>query len=1043
MKNLGKKITVLAFFLLIVNIKAQNLVPNGDFENVTINPVLKTNANLPGCSNNLQPFDPSKYPVSWLQANNGSPDVFGDGFWNSSTVPTCINTVFSTLNPPGPPVCATDNFIGVQNPKSGNRFMGIVTTGKVGYISPITGDSTFREYLLTELTTPLVIGQCYKLKFYASRADNSKYATPLQAALTSYNPAEVGNTCSIGPISSINFGRLLSTLNTNSFLETPTIIDDVNWTLCEFNFKAKGGEKFLTIGFFEDQYSSKIVLNQNGNVITTTWNPTDIYLDEEEAYYYIDDVSLTPTGSPNFIPTLVLDNPFINTPTTWSNQNILINGDITLNANLTIGQNTKIEFVSYQSDVIVNAGKILSISNSTLEAGCSFMWRGITVAPGGTIQTTNSVINDAILAVNISGWNSGFNFNTTKFNRNENDIKLNSVVGTVASQFVGCEFNHTANLKDPARGINGKGITGIEIITSSLFSGFNVNVSGTSTLKNTFLGGRNGIKSEGSKIRVAYCDFQNIADYGITSVTNVSTIKRDAVINNNSFSNVRRSIDLFNNTNCTIFSNTFNNPNNEHGVALHNNNDCVISVLNNTFVSQNWTAILTYDNASVSQIPQLNTLSFPTSGVYSHLNISSNSINSVPWGAGIAVLETSLGSNIKYHNLTIKFNNIRNTYEGIVLSNVRGYGDQSTSVNASDLTSSDVYNNSITMVTTPQTPNARGVKAENCPGLRYMRNMLRCSNSGDYQNNGFFVQNSPGSLIYDNYIRAGYGISVSLDMLNSNMYCNVLDLCVVGYQLGYCTLRTVGQTHGTLLSPRNSYFTNTAPWGSDFHLYNSDRGLNRWVYSAQSFPGVSYTGNTGTGAFFVQSTSDNTCGTPIQDTGHYRMSNSEEQFGEAAYLVNNIKENDSNMQLLATILTSYHTEGALKAEQQEALKNLTEKSNIENNDASIYSARNLAMITGMKYTTKYDMTLGVSDKQKLNEVKVSPNPGNGKFLVESNEPFSIIELYSLDGLMIKSAYDIPGKTAVIDLTGQTSGVYLLKITLESGNKASKKIILAH
>lgn len=1006
------------------------LIQNGGFESVPLCPDgAPTNfpmVNGAGCSFGERPFNPAYYPSSWLQAINTSPDL--------------INSCGNTCNTPNYYTCTWSNYMGCQNPivgnsqtpSGGNNYMGIITLNTFG-----NGNSTtMREYLLTQINNSngLTAGACYVVRFYVSRADECLYATPIQIAFSNTNPQQVGNLCN----NNASFYQGIPQ-NVDVRLTSQVVTDQVGWTKCEIYFTALGGEKFIELGYFGPGLTPFV----SGPFPNGSCSPQRTLPVPNASYYYIDNVELLPAGSQNFNPTIVLSDATISTNTNWANQRVLISGALTLNANLNVNSNTVIQFADASSEIIVNAGNVLSVSSSTLEAGCNFMWKGITVVPGATIQTTNSEINDAILAVNISGWNSTFSFNTTKFNRNENDVKLNSVVGTVASQFVGCEFNHTANLKDPTRGINGKGITGIEVITSSLFSGLSVNISGTSTLRNTFLGGRNGIKSEGSKIRVAYCDFQNIADYGITSVTNASTIKRDAVINNNSFSNVRRSIDLFNNTNCAILSNTFNNPNNEHGVALHNNNDCVISVLNNTFVSQNWTAILTYDNASVSQIPQPNTLSFPTSGVYSHLNISSNSINSVPWGAGIAVLETSLGSNIKYHNLTIKFNNIRNTYEGIVLSNVRGYGDQSTSVNASDLTSSDVYNNSITMVTTPQTPNARGVKAENCPGLRYMRNMLRCNNSGDYQNNGFFVQNSPGSLIYNNYIRAGYGISASLDMLNSNMYCNVLDLCVVGYQLGYCTLRTVGQTHGTLLSPRNSYFYNTASWGSDFHLYNSDRGLNQWVWSGTPFPSVAYTGNTGTGAFFVQSTIDNTCGTPIQDTGHYRMSNSEEQFAETAYLVNNIKENYSNIQLLTNILNSYHTEGALSAEQQEAVTNLAEKSTIENNDASIYSARNLAMITGMKYTTKYDMTLGISDKQKLNEVKVSPNPGNGKFLIESNEPFSIIEVYSLDGLMIKSAYDIPGKTAVIDLTGQTSGVYLLKITFESGNKASKKIILAH
>lgn len=68
-------------------------------------------------------------------------------------------------------------------------------------------------------------------------------------------------------------------------------------------------------------------------------------------------------------------------------------------------------------------------------------------------------------------------------------------------------------------------------------------------------------------------------------------------------------------------------------------------------------------------------------------------------------------------------------------------------------------------------------------------------------------------------------------------------------------------------------------------------------------------------------------------------------------------------------------------------------------------------------------------------VTVSPNPTTGVVRVESAEPVELIEVYGLQGTLLKSA-----ATAEVDLTGLAEGTYLLRVTTASGT-ATRRVVV--
>ncbi len=211
---------------------SQNLVENGSFENVGPCPII---------SNDIEDI-----ATPWT-SYFGTPDYFHQscGF-------------------PGSPT-TTNNAL----PFDGEGFMGINMYGD-------NGTNFNREYLHGELKKPLEAGKFYRVTFYVKPLNND-------AAGKSYG---------INGIGMLITDTVVDTIPTNSLLDykpqvmaVDEIIAESYWTAVCGVFKAKGGEKFITIGNFRDDISTRVV------PLSGASNPL-------EAYYLIDYVELVENDLP-------------------------------------------------------------------------------------------------------------------------------------------------------------------------------------------------------------------------------------------------------------------------------------------------------------------------------------------------------------------------------------------------------------------------------------------------------------------------------------------------------------------------------------------------------------------------------------------------------------------------------------------------------------------------------------------------------------------------------------------------------------------------
>lgn len=162
-----------------------------------------------------------------------------------------------------------NNFWGYQEPFHGNGYVGCVLVN--WHLS--TSVYTDFEYIETQLKDPLISCHEYRLTYYVSLAEVSKYAlTKLGAVLT------------IDEISQSNYSvidRIPQFVNSGDY-----IVDTNGWVKLSSSFTAQGGERFLTLGYFFDSVENDTLF------IHEVGAPNDYGY----GAYYIDSVSLIDVG---------------------------------------------------------------------------------------------------------------------------------------------------------------------------------------------------------------------------------------------------------------------------------------------------------------------------------------------------------------------------------------------------------------------------------------------------------------------------------------------------------------------------------------------------------------------------------------------------------------------------------------------------------------------------------------------------------------------------------------------------------------------------
>ena len=219
---------------------AQNLIVNGDFENITSCP------NYVG----LPTIDQISKAQLWINPTAASPDLFH----------VCGTTASYTVNVGWAGV--PNNIFGYQNAQSGSAYAGIVVMEFNGS-API-----YREYIQTSISTPLYSGQQYYFEMYLNQPGGMKYSTD-----------QIGVFFSNGQITSSSDGMLPYTPQINN--SSGIVSDTTNWVLVSGIYTASGGEDYITIGSFSSV----------SNVSSTLTNSNGVF---DNSYYYIDNVSLIP-----------------------------------------------------------------------------------------------------------------------------------------------------------------------------------------------------------------------------------------------------------------------------------------------------------------------------------------------------------------------------------------------------------------------------------------------------------------------------------------------------------------------------------------------------------------------------------------------------------------------------------------------------------------------------------------------------------------------------------------------------------------------------
>lgn len=247
---------LLLFFLFSHALVAQNLVPNGSFEDYRVCPG--------GYSQH-----PHEFRVdSWRSLTRGTPDYFNTCSEGEAAVPY--------------------NWAGVSDAYDGYGYTGIYTWLNI---------KDFREYLHCKLTEPLIKDSLYHIAFRYKLSSYSKYSTDRIGLLLS------------DTLETLYHDRPLKIPPTVEFVKDSALTPETGaWELATAEYRATGNEQFLTIGNFAG-HSTRYYHIQ--------FRPAQEPMLAGAAYYYIDDVRVVPQfGQPvttESLPVFTGDDPELNT----------------------------------------------------------------------------------------------------------------------------------------------------------------------------------------------------------------------------------------------------------------------------------------------------------------------------------------------------------------------------------------------------------------------------------------------------------------------------------------------------------------------------------------------------------------------------------------------------------------------------------------------------------------------------------------------------------------------------------------------------------
>lgn len=241
-KKLNRILFTLPVLMLTLSIVAQegeNLVENPSFENAQ--------------SRKLRRLGDIERAEGWVSATGSRADLF-------------------SADANMPDVMTPENIFGKEEPKDGINYAGVIAYSY--------REKENRTYITTQLSSPMKKGMRYKVQFYASLAELSKYSSNRLGAHFSKKP--IGTDEKIPAI-------ILT--NNEVHVEHPkqSVFDGMyGWDLVCAEYVSTGKEKFITIGNFSLDSDIKT---------ERVRKPRDVKGTQIiAAYYYIDDISVQLLG---------------------------------------------------------------------------------------------------------------------------------------------------------------------------------------------------------------------------------------------------------------------------------------------------------------------------------------------------------------------------------------------------------------------------------------------------------------------------------------------------------------------------------------------------------------------------------------------------------------------------------------------------------------------------------------------------------------------------------------------------------------------------
>lgn len=226
--------------------QSHNLVPNYSFEKYET------------CPEDYTPQDMThKLVPSWSYPTIATPDYFNRCSPRNVSVPT--------------------NFAGESEPLTGDAYVGAILSGT---------EESYREYIQGMVLQPLVQGKKYCVRFSYKLASYSRFAVDRLSLY--FSDVEIRNTINI---------NLPYTPQINS--KEGLFLDNIEeWEeLCNV-YTASGNEKYFIIGNFRNY--------ENTNYVVTDKNVVNLR-NKAYAYYYIDDVIITPLDNCRDCPCVLHD----------------------------------------------------------------------------------------------------------------------------------------------------------------------------------------------------------------------------------------------------------------------------------------------------------------------------------------------------------------------------------------------------------------------------------------------------------------------------------------------------------------------------------------------------------------------------------------------------------------------------------------------------------------------------------------------------------------------------------------------------------------